>query len=292
LQIQPGAEIGQPATVQSNPKTSFIEIQNSSVTSSDTLIPPLSVTRRHGEDILRVAGRITPGSSPRKFPISVCQPEYYFLHLLRERLAEFGVAITGEDRIDSSHGTTLLGSVSHPIDSVIHLINKPSDNIAAENMMKTIAAERFAAPGSTERGLTVVKEYLASLSIDTARMHLADGSGVSWYNMISPDAVVQLLEEQFKDKQTFQHFYESLPIAGVDGTLKGRMIGTRAENNVRGKTGSLTGESCISGYATTMDGKMLAFGIFCNHSPGEISYLRSVQDRILELLANYDTRHP
>ena len=291
LEIRAGDRPGTAAFVVANPPTSFVEIRNSTVTSYDTLIPPLTVGRRHGENIVRVDGRIAPGSPNRKFLISVCRPEEYYLHLLRERFALRGITIQGVSQIDSTHGDIFLGGVYHSLDSVIHQINKPSDNIAAENLLKIIAAEQSGLPGTAERGLFCVKEYLCALGIDTVNMTLADGSGVSWYNMISPGMMVQLLRQQYESRETFAHLYESLPIAGLDGTLKSRMVGTRAEGNVRGKTGSLTGESCISGYVTSADGRLLAFSIFINHYPGAISYLRLIQDRILDLLANYKTTH-
>ncbi|MBI3365894.1 MAG: D-alanyl-D-alanine carboxypeptidase/D-alanyl-D-alanine-endopeptidase [Ignavibacteriae bacterium] len=292
IELHSGDRVGAPAVVTLNPPTSFVDIRNTSVTSYDTLIPPLTVTRRHGENIIRINGRVTPGSPNQKFTLSISQPERYFLHLLKERLALRGITMEGLSRIDSVHGTTLLAGIYHSIDSVLHQINKPSDNIAAENMLKTIASERVSLPGTAISGLTFLKEYLNGLGIDTSMMNVVDGSGVSWYNMISPAAMVRLLEEQYKSHDTFSHFYESLPVAGMDGTLRNRMHGTSAEKNVHGKTGSLTGESCISGYVTTVDGKLLAFCIFCNHSPGELSNLRSIQDRILELLANYNTMRP
>jgi len=290
IEIHPGNQINTPASVTVEPPTSYVEIRNSSTTSTDSLIAPLAVSRRHGENIIHIEGRISPGNSIRKFLVSVWQPENYFLHLLRERLRLQSISLQTDNRIDSSRGTIELYTLSHPMDSVIHQINKSSDNIAAENLLKTISAKRWGAPGSSTRGLTCMKEYLDSLGIDTTKMNLADGSGVSWYNTISPGAMVQLLNKQYADRGTFNHFYESLPIAGIDGTLKNRLIGTRAEGKVRAKTGTLTGESCLSGYVTTADNKLLAFSFLFNHFPGETSHLRSVQDKILNLLTMYDTR--
>ena len=132
-----------------------------------------------------------------------------------------------------------------------------------------------------------MQNYLCDLEIDTTMMILADGSGVSWYNALSPEAIVQLLQKEHEHPATFRRFYESLPIAGVDGTLKNQMKGTIAAGKIHAKTGTLTGISGLSGYAITADNHLLAFSMLGNHFPGKVSQLREVQNKIMEILAGY-----
>jgi D-alanyl-D-alanine carboxypeptidase/D-alanyl-D-alanine-endopeptidase (penicillin-binding protein 4) len=286
LTVNAGNRVGDPTHIDIHPATSFMDVINVSVTSNDTLLPPLSVKRLNRKNTIVVQGRISPRSIPRQFPLSVWQPEMYFLDLLKSRLLDHGIALKGTARIGSTEGSNQLATRIHTIDSVLYSMNKRSDNIAAENLLKTIAAKRKGTPGSAAQGIEVMKEYLASIGIDTSAMILRDGSGVSWYNALSTDEIVTLLAKQYKDNQTFTTFYESLPIAGVDGTLEHRMMGTHAVKNVHAKTGTLTGNSALSGYVTSLDGKLLGFSMLCNHFPGKMNVLRDVQDKILELLAN------
>lgn len=286
--VRPGRRIGDTTACLLEPRTGYVSIQNSGITSLDTLVPGLRVSRRRGENTIRIEGRIPPHSPEQHFLLSVWRPELYFLQLFAEKLVEHGVRIGGSLRLGTAAGKLQIAEVSHPIDSVIHRVNKQSDNIAAENLLKTLAAERSGQPGSAAGALVLVRSYLSGIGLDTAKMSLNDGSGVSWYNEIAPASVVELLRGIHEDRDRFERFYESLPVGGADGTLKNRLRGTSAAGNVRAKTGSLTGASALSGYVTSADGKLLAFSILCNHFPGQIGILRDVQDRIVDILARYN----
>ncbi|MDI6767703.1 MAG: D-alanyl-D-alanine carboxypeptidase/D-alanyl-D-alanine-endopeptidase [Bacteroidota bacterium] len=287
--VSPGKNIGDPPSIKTEPVTSFTKLFNFGITSNDTLIPLCQVTRQRGTNNIIINGRLSPADEIKEFKLSIWKPELYFLSLLKERLKLSGIIVDRDITLDSIRHwrkeSIFLAEVSHPIDSVLHQINKNSDNLAAENLLKTISAEHLGSSGSAENGLLLIKNYLASEGIDTSKMILVDGSGVSWYNAISPDAIVQILQKQYERKTTFKRFYESLAIAGVDGTLKNRMKGTRAEGNVHAKTGSLLGVSNLSGYVKSADGKLLAFSILCNHFPGESKILKEMQDKVIELLS-------
>jgi len=283
--IKPGHKIGDTVSITAEPISSYYEISNNGMVSTDSLFPDLFVTRQRDGNKIIVNGKMSPNDLIKEFSISLWKPELAFLHLLREHLNLDSINVNGKVRLGQIQGKIQLAEISRPIDSVIHRMNKVSDNLAAENILKVLGAEKYGTPGTSLNGLMVLKEYLYGLDIDTSKIILADGSGVSWYNEISPHVITKLMQHQYKNKATFQRFYESLAIAGVDGTLKNRMRNTQAANNVRAKTGSLNGVSGISGYVTTANGKMLAFSILCNHYSGEIGKLRDAQDKILELLA-------
>ena len=290
--VSPGETVGRPARVVIDPPTPSFQIVNTAVTSIDTLLPLLDVTRVSRENMIVVSGRVAPGVAERKFMLSIWRPELYFLSLLREKLTERGIEVKGETQLGTYGGNRSLAEVSHPLDSVVIQINKQSDNLAAELLLKTIGSVKAGIPGSAGTGLAAVKEYLTGIGLDTSQMILKDGSGVSWYNGLTPDQLLTILTNEYREKATFPRFFASLPIAGVDGTLKSRMIGTRAEGNVHAKTGTLTGVSSLSGYVTTADGVMLAFSIMCNHYPGQIAALRSAQNQIMELLASEKVTKP
>lgn len=293
--VSPGKNIGDPLSIKTEPVTSFIKLLNFGITSNDTLIPLCQVNRLRGMNKIVINGRLSPDDKTKEFVLSIWKPEYYFLSLLKERFKLNGVSVKGNISISSIRnqrkGKILLAEISHPLDSVLHQINKNSDNLAAENLLKTICAEHYASPGTADSGLFLIKKYLTNIGIDTLKIILADGSGASWYDAISPHDIIQLLQKQYEQKKTFKRFYESLAIAGVDGTLKNRMKGTRAEGNVHAKTGSLLGVNNISGYVNSTDGKLLAFSILCNHLPGDNKILKETQDKIIKLLTNLHLRN-
>ncbi len=164
-------------------------------------------------------------------------------------------------------------------------MNKVSDNLAAEAMLKTIAARKAGIPGSAHGGIQLMHQFLSTAGIDTNRIAVADGSGLSRYNLTSPAAVIGLLKHMYADTVNFPVYYHTLPIAGVDGTIGRRMQGSLAAGNLRAKTGTLSGVTALSGYVQTLDGEWLAFSILMQHYPGSSRDYRAVQDAVGALLA-------
>jgi len=284
FKLSPGIKDGDSLRYFLEPAISFYKVINQGVTSNDSMIPRVKVTRPKGDNTFTIIGRLNLSDTTNEYDVSMWKPEMYFLKLLKQRLDTTGITVQGKCLLDSTRRGKKIAEVSHSLDSVLCEINKPSDNLGAENLLKTLGREKIGAPGSAESGLMVVKDYLLKCGIDTSEVMLADGSGLSGYDEVSPDAFLKILRNQFKQK-LFSRFYQSLPIAGVDGTLKNRMKGTKAEGNVHAKTGSITGASTLSGYVTTADSSMLCFSFMCNHFPGDMHVIRHIEDRILEMLA-------
>jgi D-alanyl-D-alanine carboxypeptidase/D-alanyl-D-alanine-endopeptidase (penicillin-binding protein 4) len=169
-------------------------------------------------------------------------------------------------------------------------LNKVSDNLSAENTLKTLAAIKRGVPGTAVSGIYVVNEFLATLGIDTTGYLMVDGSGVSHYNLLTTEMLIQLLRGMYNRHDLFSLFYESLPIAGVDGTLRGRMKAMAAEGNVRAKTGTISGVSSLSGYVKSRENEMLAFSIMMQNFIKPNQLYREAQDRIANLLARFSRR--
>lgn len=153
--------------------------------------------------------------------------------------------------------------------------------------MKALGAELQSPPGTAEKGIAAIKEFLKGMGIDTARLVIADGSGVSSYNLVSPSQLVSLLTGIYQNDRLRETFVESLSIAGVDGTLKSRMKSTPAEGRVRAKTGLHTSVSTIAGYTETQDGDPVAFAIMMEDFIGDPSYIKDIQDRIVVLVSSF-----
>jgi serine-type D-Ala-D-Ala carboxypeptidase/endopeptidase (penicillin-binding protein 4) len=126
--------------------------------------------------------------------------------------------------------------------------------------------------------------------VDTAKIAIADGSGLSRMDLISAGQITKLLEAMHSQPKLFSPFYESLPVMGVDGTLESRLKSTAAEGNVRAKTGFLTGVRSISGYLTTRDGELIAFSIIGNNFTTPVREASNLQDLVLLRLVNFSRR--
>jgi len=178
-------------------------------------------------------------------------------------------------------GAAVLASVdSPPVERLIRLTNKPSDNFFAETLLKDLARQAGGA-GTTARGTRVATSFARSLG---ARPRLVDGSGLSRGNRASPFSIVRLLTAMH-GRDDFDPFVDSLPIAGRDGTLFDRMRRGPARARCVGKTGTLSNVSTLSGYCEAFSGDDYAYSILMNgvYPTGA----RRLQDRMLQAIAKY-----
>ena len=282
VRVSPGDRAGSPAHVVLDPATECVTVENSAVTVADSIVEPLNVTREWKErtNTIVVSGQIASGDSGHTGRLSLWQPEWYFLDVFAGSLRRSGIDVQGTIVDTVTAGATELLRLSHRLDSVVAYMNKTSDNLSAENVLKVLSAEGRTTPGSAEGGVAILRRFMGSAGIDTLQTVQVDGSGESRYNLLSPDSMVRLLVAMHADTGTFPVFFNSLPIAGREGTLSGRMRGSPAESSLRAKTGTLAGVSCLSGYVRTSDGELLAFSIMMQGIPGSIRPYRLVQDRI------------
>jgi D-alanyl-D-alanine carboxypeptidase/D-alanyl-D-alanine-endopeptidase (penicillin-binding protein 4) len=291
--LKPGQRVGDPVQVRLDPETGYVQLENNGLTGSDTVINTIEVTRRFRERLntIVVNGTLPRNSPEHEFALSVWQPELYTLSLFREDLERQGITLEGNSHLGTlKDGSKQLVSHEWPIDSVVIKMMKTSDNLSAENTLKVIAAEKRGQPGTATNGISIVNEFLSSLGIDTTAYLMVDGSGVSHYNLIDAQTIVDLLSKMQTQEELIGLFRTSLPIAGVDGTLEKRMRGTSAEGRVRAKTGTLQDASSLSGYVQTEGGSGLAFSILMQDFIGSPKPYRDAQDKIAELLATFQPR--
>ena len=285
--VRPGGKTGDSARVEIDPPTSYVGLDNEAVTDTAGARSTIDVSRNWREHLntITVKGKIPPQDTAETTTISVADPHWYALTVFREKLEAWGVRCSGLILDTVPHGAPEFGSCEHRLDSVLVFMNNESDNLSAENILKTIAAEKTGLPGSTAGGAGFVKLFLAAAGVDTTTIVIADGSGVSRYNLTTAGTITALLGAMKKRSDIFPAWYASLPVAGKSGTIARRMRGTPAEGNLRAKTGTLEGVSSLSGYVTTADGEELAFSILMQNYPSHAGAYRRVQDRIGELLA-------
>lgn len=151
--------------------------------------------------------------------------------------------------------------ITHTIDEVLKPILKNSHNIFAECLFYQLAAYSGQKNAGRKQAAKLIYDLIEELGLDSDPYQIADGSGLSLYNYVSPELLVCLLNYAFSKPEIYQHLYPALPIAGVDGTLSNRMQDTPAYNNVRAKTGTVSGISSLAGYLTASNEHVLSFCI-------------------------------
>lgn len=289
VRVAPAEKVGQPAWVQIDPPTDHMTLINTSVTVArkaqiDSLgLSSLLVTRQwqQHENIVVVDGAIAQDEQPDESVINVLEPELYCGRVFREALKQAGITVHGVvQRGLAPAKIKILAEHRAPLLPVLINLNKTSDNLTAELLLKTIGAEKFGWPGSAEKGGRAIRQFLGSNGVDTTAIKIADGSGVSRYNLVTPAEIVKLLTAVWKNFAIRNEFTATLPIAGMDGTLRSRMRGTPAAGVIHAKTGTLSGVSTLSGYTITSDGEELAFSMMMQHYLVREAAIRSVQDRL------------
>ena len=293
VRIQPSFKIGDPAVVTINPATAFVQVLNSSSTTADSVRHILKIRRpsSYWPNTIIVEGEALVTDTPRTFSVSLRKPELYAGQLLKESLRRHGISIGGSvaSGITPSQASCIVVHETS-LDSVLIHELKQSDNLSAENILKTLSAQKYSMPPSSKGGIYAVRQFMASMGIDSSKYCMVDGSGISRYNLLSSDVIVQLLIRIYRNPDLFKHFYAALPIAGMDGTLKFRMISTNCQDNLRAKTGTLKGVSCLAGYVAAKDGEFLAFSIMMQNFLGSPDVYRNVQDKICEALAKFSRK--
>ena len=244
------------------------------------------------ENVLMINGAMAIGQAEMKRRVDVLDPALYCGTLLREMLAERGVTLQGTVRYGevSEEAVEIIQHVSPPLSRILWNMNKPSDNLIAELLLKTIGAKLKGSPGSGEKGLQAINEFLAEIGMDRRHYTLADGSGVSRYNLVTASLLTDLLVYMFRNFVVMPEYLAPLPVGGVDGTLTRRMRGMSAEGVLRAKTGTLRGITTLAGYTVTADGETVAFSILVSNYLGSASPRRTLQDKIGDILTRFSRR--
>jgi D-alanyl-D-alanine carboxypeptidase/D-alanyl-D-alanine-endopeptidase (penicillin-binding protein 4) len=225
-----------------------------------------------------------------KESLAVSDAEIYFLDSFDLFLTSKGITTTGTYEIQSEdipdywvNYKVLASHSSKPIAELIKWANKESDNFYTEMLLKTLAAEKQGIPGTFENGIKEVRNFLAEQGLDTNLVKMNDGSGLAMGNYTTTANISKLLVKM-KSHSEANVFYNSLPVAGIDGSIAHRFKGTELYNNVRAKTGYVSGVRTLSGYMTTSSGKSITFSLATNHFAGKVSPVDYSHQQILEYL--------
>lgn len=281
------------AKVKIFPDTKYVVIVNNVVVVPADSSTSIDVYREIGTNVITVTGTIQNTSDTVKTYCTINNPTQYSMVIFKDVLEKKGIAVKGyavdiddiPTPIEYNKTSLLFTHYSPPLRELIKIINKQSRNFFAEQLLKTIGLEELHY-GSAENGIDAQAEIFRDMGINTDGLKIVDGSGLSRMNLVSPRNFVTLLNYIFKSKH-FVPFYNSLPIAGIDGTLGTRMKNTRAEGKVRAKTGFLESIRSLSGYTYTGDNEPVAFSIIGNNFNVPVKLAENLQDLVCLRLVNF-----
>jgi D-alanyl-D-alanine carboxypeptidase len=219
----------------------------------------------------------------------ISDPPMYLAKLLRDKLIENGITV-GKTAIKgiTPPKTTGLAESKIYLKDLIKIINKRSDNFLAECLFKTVGAVASGKQGNSFYSTQAILKFLKNNNIYSEGTSIVDGSGISRFDHVTVGAIVGVLEKMYFDLKNYGDFYNSLSVAGVDGTLRHRMQSSPAENEFHGKTGTLNGVSSLSGYLKTRKGEDLIISMIFDYDKKSNNYYRGVENDIIEILTNWE----
>lgn len=223
--------------------------------------------------------------------VPVPDPPLYFGAALHECLAGAGVRVSGGVRAIAEQeprgDVRPVARCATPLARVITTMNKESDNNLAEHLFK-LAASKRSGTGTFATGSVAVREFLRSIGVPESEQRFVDGSGLSRENRITPAALTTLLSRCYHSAATRDLFVASLPVAGIDGSLKNRLVEEPFRGHVRAKTGFINRVSALSGYVRTLSGGSLAFSILMNDFQASNAAMKEIQDNICRILVRHE----
>ncbi|MBC8375607.1 MAG: D-alanyl-D-alanine carboxypeptidase/D-alanyl-D-alanine-endopeptidase [FCB group bacterium] len=286
--------LGSPVIIEPNPRTTYMNLRNDLVTVSSDTATRWNYDRERQTNNAWFEGDYRVEKGEAESTITIHNPTLFTVHVLKERLEEAGISVSGSpvdaddltDSLDYEKTNLLFTYYSHPMLDIISKVNRPSQNFIAEMLQKTLGAE-YGEEGSSRAGRKVQMMFYDSLGMNIENLRLRDGSGLSRHNLVSPNTTVSLLEMMWEHPYR-SYFIESLPLSGLTGTIRKRMIGTVAEQNVRAKTGTIGYVSSLSGYTWTQSGEPIMFSIMANHFTIPTSQVRYIQDQVASIISEME----
>ncbi|MBI5768780.1 MAG: D-alanyl-D-alanine carboxypeptidase/D-alanyl-D-alanine-endopeptidase [Verrucomicrobia bacterium] len=276
LRVTPAATAGPPCRIEFVQPHTGLVIDNRTITTAKGTPRRVSALRLFGENVVHLTGELPAGDKEELVDLTVPRPAQWFAAALKDALARRGIRTDGVARSrrwpDASAVTPScvpLGEItSPPMRDLVTGFMKPSQNLETDLIFGHLG-EKFRAPDASalltaeDSALRLLRDFLTKNHLAADEVRFDEGSGLSRNNLLTANATVALLQFMAKHREAAA-FAASLPIAGVDGTLRRRLKGTLAEGNVRAKTGTLRYATSIAGYVTSAGGERLLFSVMLN----------------------------
>jgi D-alanyl-D-alanine carboxypeptidase/D-alanyl-D-alanine-endopeptidase (penicillin-binding protein 4) len=268
--IAAGSAEGQPAAVTLRPEGSDLVAVNRVATAASTARADVDIWRFPGRRELIVSGSVPAGGQEVVRSAAVDNPTRYFVGAMKAALASRGITTGEAVDIDDVPAVPPAGErrvlarfTSPPLSESAKTLMKISQNLYAETAMRAISLTP--GPATMEASRKLAEQTLSRWGVPPGSYVIADGSGLSRMNFVSASMIMAILRAMARDARQFDAFVATLPVAGQDGTIAGRMKGTRAEGNVKAKTGTIANVRSLSGYLTTTAGERVAFSMIANN---------------------------
>ena len=283
--VAPGPRAGDFAAVSIAPFGGALTIDSRVTTAAPDTRPAVRTRRLPGSSRLELRGSIPAGHAPVIEAVSVDNPTQFFVDALRSALIANGIDVRGPavdiDDIRRRPGPgepgqrTIVSYRSPPLSELAQRLMKISQNQYAETLFRTVG------------GQNAVASILQPWGVAAGDLIQRDGSGLSRYDYVTPEALIAILTHVDRDTRLKAPFEASLPVLGRDGTLGNRLKGTAADGNARAKTGSMSNVRALSGYLTAADGEPLVFSIVANNFDVEPAAINAAADAIVLRLAQF-----
>jgi D-alanyl-D-alanine carboxypeptidase/D-alanyl-D-alanine-endopeptidase (penicillin-binding protein 4) len=271
LTLTPGEKAGDRVDAMVMPSAPEFTVDNRTITSAVGVKADLTLKREPGSNVVTVLGTLPAKSTPRKLTLAIQEPALHAAAMLKRLLEDRGIKVSGAARELSlppgppagETRTVLAEHLSISLGESIKLVNKISQNLHTEMLLRT-AARQSGAWTTPEDLANFAASFYAVAGIPAGDVVQTDGSGLSRHDLVTPRAVVALL--LYAEKQPwFGAYFDSLPVAGKDGTLEDRMKTSIAAERLHAKTGSVEHVRTRSGYAELPNGRRLVFSFLSNN---------------------------
>ena len=297
--VKPNQILNQIAEYRLEPNTKYVQVINNVQTLSPKAISDVVVYKEIFSNFVQMSGGIirdSLGKEEVQSSVAVDNPTLYFLHLLKDCIDKHNIKVRGVLLDIDDYRETITYSDLHlistiyspPLKSIIPVMNKQSNNLIAESILKTVAKE-VTGKGAFQTGTELLAKFASKSGISAEKISLYDGSGLSRMTVISPKNFVTLLSYMYRNEDK-DIFINSLAIPGESGTLKRRLTKSVAQKQLWAKSGSMNGINNLSGYIKTKDNEMLAFAIMIMNDTVPQTISSNIIDLICMRLAAFSRK--
>ncbi len=303
IDVKPAARVGDQATVLLSPVADYYRVKSNVVTIAAGSEKNYHLERRPGSMEVDLWGQIPIDAGDEVDTVAIADPQSLVAEQFRAALQTRGIVANGP--VEVLHHTPLEASIapnglstepartmlaehiSPPLSEAIKVVNKESQNLHAEMLLRTMGRE-LNHQGSLAGGIAELNAFMTQVGVVPGETYFSDGSGLSREDLVAPQAAVKLLV-YMANSTSFQAYFDSLPVSGVDGTLTHRFLTSNVKGKIHAKTGSVEHVNTLSGYMDLPSGKRLAFSIMANSNalPNKVSQetLDAITDEIYKWYA-------
>jgi serine-type D-Ala-D-Ala carboxypeptidase/endopeptidase (penicillin-binding protein 4) len=281
IDVKPATKAGDQATVLLSPLADYYRVKSNVVTSAQGTEKDYHLERRPGSMELDLWGQIPIDTGDDIDTVAIADPPTLIAEQFRAALQARGIVVKGPievrhltpldatltpDIASSSPSRTILAEhISPPLSEAIKVVNKESQNLHAEMLLRTMGRE-LNHQGSLAGGLAALNAFTSQAGIVPGETYFSDGSGLSREDLVAPQAAVKLLV-YMANSPSFQAYFDSLPVSGVDGTLTHRFLESNVKGKIHAKTGSVEHVNTLSGYMDLPSGRRFVFSVMANSHP-------------------------